>query len=485
MSFALSARIRLIWVVLISVALTTFAAGQGKLSWTPRLKDGLKLAEEKQRVLFVSIGFVGEARSEFLRKTAFANNGIAKQAAETINVAAWTQQTSSKRKLPKFGDTEELDHHENLVEVMDEWLDPNDEDAVALPQQLWIASDGTLLLSCPWEMSSEELSWCFAEAARLAGVENQPPAIDGARPPRRLLYGKTARVPNRDPLGRGLLESELDEMIGRLRKRFLSWGDVGDVARVMFSDFDEAVEFIEQQMGSWQLGGSRATPLTNGTIGLIGTLSPERYLSLLKEFAGEPNETTRARVAVALEQMGSARGLNMAKAGWKKEKHADARPEWVRALGACGWNNKSVARTLMKIVQKDKDLRVRLNAVLALGHTLPDAGAREFLMEFADLSGGEEQLAAILALGLGRDRQAIGFLEKLRAERTEPEAEADADADAGEDEAATADPLRVHLDAVLKVLAGADLSELESLVGAIDGSDIKRDRLFFRANPDS
>ncbi len=467
MNLVCGVRNRLTWVALVSLALATLAAGQGKLNWTPRLKDAQKLAAEQQRVLFISLGFVGEARSEFLRKTAFRNGGIAKQAAETINVAAWSKPTENKRKLPDFGDAEELDHHENLVEVMDEWLDPNAEDAIALPQQLWIAADGSLLLSCPWEMSTEELSWCFAEAARLAGVDSPPPRIEDARPPRRLLYGATARVPDRDPLGRGLLEPELDEMVSRLRKRYLSWSDVGDVARVMFSDFDEAVEFIEQQMGFWELGGSRAIPLTDGTIGLIGNLSPERYLDLLKKFADRESQSTRARVAVALEQIGSARGLSMAKAGWKKEKNAEARPEWVRALGGCGWNNKSVARTLIKVAQKDKDPLVRLNAILALGHTLPDEGARKFLLEVADLNGGEEQLAAILAFGLGRDRRVVDLLEKMRPEGADP------------------DPFREHLDAVLKVLAGADLRVIEPLVRALDGSSIRRDRLFFKANTDS
>lgn len=495
MSFVCSARSRLLSVALAFLALATLASGQGKLNWTPRLKDAQQLAADQQRVLFISIGFADEARSEFLRKTAFGNKVLAQQAAATINVAAWTKASSNKRKLPDFGDTEELDHHENLVEVMDAWLDPNEEDAIALPQQLWIAADGTLLLSCPWEMSTEELSWCFAEAARLAGMENAPPSLEDARPPRRLLYGATARVPDRDPLGRGLLESELDEMISRLKKRYLSWSDVGDVARVMFSDFDEAVEFIEQQMGFWELGGTGARPLTDGTIGLIGNLSPVRYLDLLKDFADRNGHSTRARVAVALEQFGSARGLSLAKTGLKKEKHADNRPEWVRALGACGWNNKSVARSLIKLAEKDKDVRVQLNAVLALGHTLPDAGAREFLMELADLSGGEQQLAAILAFGLGRDREAVEFLEKMRAERTqagsmpdpgdgsdaEPAPELESKADSASDQ----DPLAVHLDAVLKVLAGADLRELEPLVRAIDGSSIRRERLYFRANTDS
>jgi hypothetical protein len=458
---------RFVWVALVIVALTTSAAGQGKLDWTPRLTDAQKLAAEQQRVLFLSMGFAGEARSEALRKKVFGNSGIVKQAAETVNVAAWSKPADSKRKLPDFGQTEELDHHENMVECMDEWLNPNAEDAIALPQHLWMAADGTLLLSCPWEISAEEMSWCFTEAARLAGVENPPPSLESARPPRRLLYGASARVPDRDPLGRGLLKPELDELISTLRKRYLSWSDVGDVARVMFSDIDEAVEFIEQQIGFWELGGTRATPLIDGAIGLIGNLSPERYLELLKKFADRPSPATRARVAVALEQIGSPSGLAMAKSGWKKEKHADARPEWVRALGACGWNNKSVARTLIKVAQKDKDERVRLNAILALGHTLPDTGAREYLTELGHLNGGVEQLAAILAFGLGRDRQVVAFLEKIRAEQSD------------------SPPLQEHLDAVLKVLAGANLNELEPLVRAIDGSDIRRDRLFFRANPDS
>ncbi|MBC8406159.1 MAG: HEAT repeat domain-containing protein [Planctomycetes bacterium] len=455
---------RTICAFMVSVAVfatSTIGSAQGKVDWTPLLKDALEQAKAQNRIVFVSMGAVGEARSEQIRKAAFSQSGLVKQTQFSFNVPAWSVPVHAKRKLPAFGKASQLDHHENLVECMDRWLAPNLEDAIALPQHLWIDGDGKLLLSCPWELSAEEFSWCFQEAFRLAEIKDAAPAIDGAHPPRRLLLGEVFELPADDTLGRGLMESELEEMIKRLNKRFLAWSDAGDVGRITFSDFDEAVEFVEQQIGFWEIGGSRAGPIINGSLGIIGNLSTSRFLELLKKYAARPNATTRGQVAVAIEQIGHPDGAALAKNGLKKESDDAVRAEWVRALGACGRNDKTTGRSLIKLAQKDKDARVRLNAILALGHVLPDPGARSFLLDLAELGGGEEQLAAVLALGLGRDRGSVDLLTKLSKD------------DPG-------DVLKTHVELVLRVLNGANLYELEVLFKNLDGSSFDRKRLFFR-----
>jgi hypothetical protein len=455
---------RTICAFVLSVAVFATSAvvsAQGKVDWTPLLKDALELAKAQNRIVFVSMGAVGEARSEQIRKAAFSHSGLVKQTEFSFNVPAWSIPVNSKRKLPTFGKASELDHHENLVECMDQWLAPNLEDAIALPQHLWIDGAGKLLLSCPWELSAEEFSWCFQEAFRLAEVKDAPPAIDDAHPPRRLLMGEAFELLDDDTLGRGLLESELEEMIKRLNKRFLAWSDAGDVGRITFSDFDDAVEFVEQQIGFWEIGGSRAGPIINGSLAIIGNMSTPRFLELLEKYAERPSANTRAQVAVSIEQIGHPDGVSIAKKGLKKEKDDAVRAEWVRALGASGRNDKATGRSLIKLAQKDKDPRVRLNAILALGHVLPDAGARDFLVDLAELGGGEAQLAAVLALGLGRDRESVDLLTKLSKE------------DPG-------DVLKTHLDIVLRVLNGANLYELEVLFKNLDGSNLDRKRVFFR-----
>lgn len=441
------------------------AAAQAKIDWTPLLSEALEQAAAEQRVIFVTLGFVGDERSDAIRKSAFGDKGLAEQTEATLNVPAWSYRLQDERRLPPFGAAKALDHHENLVACLGRWLKVNDQEAIALPQHLWLSPQGELLLSCPWEMSAQELSWCFDEAFRRAEVPDPPPLIKGAHPPRRLLLGEVFELPAGETYGRGLLDDELEETIARLNKGFYSTDGAADYAHILFTDSKEAMEFIHREIGAWELGGSRTSPIVVGTIGTIGNLGTPIYFDLLEKYWERPSDDLRAQVAVAYEQIGSSEGASIVKKGLKNEKSAEVRPEWARALGACGRGDKAVAKTLIKLVDKDKNSRVRVNAILALGHVLPEKSAYSFLTTQLRGQAGEEQRAAALALGLGRAIEARPLLEELRAD------------DPGEIFAGT-------LDAVLRVLNGANLYELEPLFRELDGSDLERKRLFFRGTLD-
>ena len=437
------------------------ALPQGKIQWTASIDDALIQAQAENRVLFISMGFSGEARSESIRKSAFSNKGLSLQSAITINVPAWTFEPSKERKFAKFGDAEILDHHQNLVECLDRWLEPNNEEAIAWPHHLWIAPNGNLLLSCPWELSAEEFSWCFNEAFRRAKIENPPKMISDAHPPRRLLLGEVFKLPPDDIYGRGLLENELEEMMVSKKKRYLSWADAADIAQIIFTDSQNGVEYIHRQIGTWEMGGSRTGPIVNGTLGTIGNLSTPVFFELLENFAERSSATTRSQVAVAYEQIGSSKAASKVKKWLKKEKEPRARAEWVRALGACGRGDKSIARSLIKLAEKDKDPRVRINAILALSHVLPEASARTFLIDLAEIETNRKQLAAVLAIGFARDHQSRTVLEKLK-------------------KGVPHQALLAHLDAALAVLDGANLYTLEDLFRGLDESPFDRKRIFFR-----
>lgn len=437
-------------------------AAQGKIAWTPDAKQAVVDAAEQKRVLFLSIGHLGEERSEAIRKSAFANKAVIAQAAETINIPAWTWALGDEKKLPEFGEAEPFDHSANLAKATSEWLKPNSLDTIAVPQHVWMTADGEILVSCPWEISAEEMSWCFDEALRRAGAETRPAMDEGAHPPRRLLLGLVHEISSDDDLGRGLSSKELKPIMEELKKGFVSMRNTEDLIRIMFSKDEDGVEFMEQQLGLWDFGGGAMGGIIDGTYGLIGMISPVEYLELLETQIEASRDSLRANVAVAYEQIGSPEGLSAVKKALKKEKSDFVRAEWVRALGACARGDKSTAKALIKLAEKDKDPRVQLNAVIALGHVLPQADAREFLLELTKKPGGDMRQAAVLALALGREFSARGDLVNLRS-------------------GSPSDALLAAVDQAVAVLDGANLFELEDLIRAIDGSEIARPRLFFRA----
>jgi hypothetical protein len=443
-------------------AATPAAPAQSKLNWTPDAKKAVVDAAEQKRVLFLSVGFVGEDRSEEILKSAFADKAVIAQAAETINIPAWTWALGEEKKLPAFGEAEPFDHSANLAKATSEWLKPNSLDTIAMPQHVWLTADGEILVSCPWEISAEEMSWCFDEALRRAGMETRPAMTEGAHPPRRLLLGLVHEISSEDDLGRGLNSKELKPIMEELRKGFVTGRNTEDMVRIMFSKDKDGVEFIDQQLGLWDFGGSAAANIIDGSYAVMGMISPVEYLDLFESKIEASRDSLRATVAVAYEQMGRSEGLSAIKKALKKEKSDFVRAEWVRALGACARGDKSTAKALIKLVEKDKDPRVQLNAVIALGHVLPQSEARDFLVELTKQPGGEMRQAAVLALALGREYSARADLVELRS-------------------ASPSESLLAAVDKAVAVLDGANLFELEELIRAIDGSEIARPRLFFRA----
>ena len=168
------------------------------------------------------------------------------------------------------------------------------------------------------------------------------------------------------------------------------------------------------------------------------------------------------QAAVALEQLGEPAALKLVKRQLRKEKVANVRAEWLRALGACGRGDARVARQLLAVAEDDDDdARVRRNAVLALGHVLPEPSAKQFLEHTATYALDELREVAVLALALGRSVESRAVIDATQD--GEPQAQ-----------------LLAVREAALHVLDGGNLVELEPHVGRVSGSDVPRPRLFFR-----
>ncbi len=248
-----------------------------------------------------------------------------------------------------------------------------------------------------------------------------------------------------------------------MKKRSLTERDRKDIIQIIFTDEEDGVEYLTRQFGLWELAGPRIGPIIDGTFVLIGSVSPPKYLESLEHFASHNRASLRARVAVGYEQIGHSDGLAAVKKALKKEKDDEVRAEWVRALGACGRGDKSTSKTLVRLAQKEKNTRVRRNAILALGHVLPEKGALEALMELATEGDGDDRWAAVLALALGRATDARELIAGMNE---------------GEDDEVV---LKI-IERSLRVLDGGNLYEIQSSFSVISESEIYRGRLFFRPN---
>ncbi len=434
-----------------------------KVEWTSQIDKALGLAEAEQRVVLVALGEAQEGRTRRHVEDVYTDKVAAKAAAATINVPAWSFTEDESRKLPKMKGVEPRNHRNNLATVTERWITPNANGVIALPHHLWLGPNGSLLLSCPWELTAEELAWCTDEALRRSGVEERPELPNEAYPPRRLLVGESFRVIDEDELGRGLEEDELEEKLGKLNKRFIGMGDQADVIQIMFTDEPDASDFLTKQIGLWDFGGGRGGggAIVDGTIELLGTISPANFIEVLMETARSPSASRRLRTAVALEQIGSAAGLTLAKKGWKSEKDESARPEWIRALAACGRSDKGSIRTVIKAAAKDDNPLVRRSALLGLGYTLPNKDALKALKVALAGPLAEERDAAVLALAMGRARDQRGLVEAVLKADVE-------------------DRSRRTAEAALAVLDGGPLYPLSGEVKQISESEVERGRIFFR-----
>ena len=448
------------------LGLTLGASGPSKVEWTVDIEEAQSRADKEGRVILLALGIVGEGRSETHVAELYSNKKLADHFDESVNLVAWSFGADEERDLPRFGEMEPADHLNNISVITERWLKPNSLGVIALPQHVWLSPKGEVILSCPWEIDAEEFGWCFDEALRRAEIEERPDPFKGAHPPRRLLLGEVYRVIEADELGRGLTTKELEVLLAYLKKGSPSARDRTSYLQILFTDDDDGAGFLTRQIGLWELAGPQIAPAIDGTFIFIGGVSPPRFLETLEQFSSHSRAGLRARIAVGYEQIGHSDGLAVVKKALKKEKDEEVRAEWVRALGACGRSNRSVSKSLVRLATKEKNDRVRRNAILALGHVLPEKGALKALMELAAEGEGDDRWAAVLALALGRagcweSPEARDLIEGLKE---------------GEDDE---DVLKI-IERSLRVLDGGNLFELQSSFALISESEHSRWRLFFR-----
>ena len=164
---------------------------------------------------------------------------------------------------------------------------------------------------------------------------------------------------------------------------------------------------------------------------------------------------------VAFEQLAAPASVKALVPALAKEKLLPVRKDLARALGSAGAKDEKALKPLLKIVASDKEPRMRVNAILALGWSSPEPAVDAELAARLEHGATEERSAAAFAMAISRNEAWIEPLQKLVGAQIEPE-------------------LKKHAEAAVAVLRGGQLSSLRGWIKAVAVDEIERERFFGR-----
>ena len=462
---------------------TTALEPLGGIQWEDSFDIALERADAEGRVVFIAVNMDGEAANERAVKSVYTDRAIAALTEHTVNVIASADRHSRSGACKRFGCTSCDVHQEVDIDVRERVLEPDATGAVIAPQHVFLSASGDVLLSVPYEVSAKELAWCFGEAFDRAGVTDAPDVPAGARRPRRLIIGDVASLGrrNRAPLTKEAVE----ELIALLRKGTERADRNSMIQHLATADEEAAREYV---LGLLRSGGGRGGGGRRGGGGggrngserertallrWIGTASPTSYTEVVEPFIGAGTVEARSEAIVALEQLASEDSVKALLGALKKAKDETIEKNLLRAIGACGPEDRKVRSALLKASEDLKNPLLRQNALLALGWAEGDEDVAQRLRqavlpdEFATKAkiGSDritelEREAAVVAMGISRDEAWTEMLTEIRDDEEEPQ------------------ELRDAASASLDVIAGGEYRILRDALMRAGSDEIPRDRLF-------
>jgi uncharacterized membrane protein YgcG len=462
----------------------------GDIKWEAAYEETLASAAAEARVVFIAVNMTGERANERMIADVYPEKKIEELAALTLNMVAtncWQGKASACKAFKPLTPEElrELD-----VQIREKVLQPDDQGYVVAPQHVFLAPDGSVILSVPYEVTVHELEWCFVTAIQTVDPEAEVAMSSKARAPKRLILGGVYDVSG-GIAGKTLTREEVLELIDQMRRGALKGEERASAFRsVITADEPEARDFVLDELrgsasGSAKGGGRGGRGGRGGGGGggggnnkdrrpqilhQIGVNSPPSYWEVVAEFLGDSKDEVRNEAVVALEQLAAPKSFRVISGALRKEKVVEIEKNLLRALGATGVEEKSARSTLLKVAQKDREALLRANAIVSLGYLLRDEDVVEFLTETFRTGAPREQSAAAIAMGLSREEEWLAILDPASVAAEEGE-EASEPLEL-EDEVADA------VEAAKKVLSDGGLTPLARPLMEVAEDELRRERLF-------
>ena len=360
------------------------------------LNGALDSAREKGTIVMIAILMPGERGSDSMIEERYADAKIVQLARNTVNL---------KIVVGPEGTPPE---DERLVRQRYLKVEPTA--AVAAPNHLFVdpgeaGSEGTLLSSFAYEVTAGQLEWAWVDAIRKVKKDFAWELSERARAPESLLYGvaggdATKPAPNHQQVLAAIKELKAGGFDFAKRTE--------NYRTLLASDDPEALKFGQMEMRNLPGGFRRMGLMT------VGMVSPKAWHGFAEEFLGEREADMREEAARTLESLAEPKSLGEIRKQYGKEKEPKVRGRLLRAMVATGGADKNVAKEIEKVLQKDKDDTVRVQAAVAAAAIEDRDTARRLLsMGLADASG-DVRTAATYGIASRREPEMKAALDKAK-----------------------------------------------------------------------
>ncbi len=431
-------------------------------SWHAALED----AQNRDTIIFVAVNMDGERANDQAAASLYHHQDILDWSTQCVSLIASRFEHRSQGTCPRFGTISCQEHQAVEKEVRDKVFGVPAGTSIIAPHHVFLDKTGKILLSIPYQVSHQELAWCFYAAMKKAYPERALKESKGSRAPRRVFWDEVL-TSDRSKIT-PLTDDEVEVVVQRLRSTKGIEQRIPDLYALLATDHPDAIEAINQALqsakgaGAWagrggKNGQSRLQEFRLDLIHKMGVYSPLSYWQVLVNQLEDANANVRQEAAVALEQIGAENAIKALKASLKNEEDPNVRRCLVRALGTCGAENSSARKQLLTFAKGKKEPAVQKNALFALGNHAGQKAVGKTLQKYLDQGDIQQQQAVLLGVGFARNSQFLPVIENL----------------------SPADPaVASTLEVVLQVAHGKSAKLLAPLMKDVLGDSIPRERFF-------
>ena len=440
------------------VLLSTTGAGS-QVDWSRSLETAMRDAKANASVVFVAINMDGERANDRLAREVYRNERIVELSTYTRNVVGSVfEHDAGEKECPRFGQIQCAEHIDTEASLRAKRILHAGEEGVVAPQHAFLDSEGELILSVPYAITTGELEWCFVTAIRRSDPEFEWTFSSTSRAPKRLVM-KGMPAPTAVYTAPLLSREQMLEVIDKLnRKTLRGEGRRKGIHDLMRSDEVEAIEFVERLLRAGPMG-RRGKDYRTRHLHDIGALSPPSFWEIVAQFADSGERAIRQYAVVALEQLAAPDSVKTIRSALSREKDPTIEKDLLRAMASAGASDDRVRRDVLKRCKKEKDQLVRVNAVIALGHLVPGDDVRQLLVDLSSDEDTEIRIAAVCAMAMTREAEWVETLRSMLANATDGE-------------------LRTAIQASLAVYQLGDLAPLRGPLMRVAHDEIGRPRFF-------
>jgi hypothetical protein len=392
-------RIRPLALVLIVVA-SCLGRAEAQVAWESSYESAMARAREQGRVVFIAVNMDGEGANDHLAQQVYLDKRIAELTSSTVNLVASRSVHAANGPCKRFAGVACDDHKRIEASVRGSLVKEDESGYVVAPQHVLLSPAGEVILSVPYLITVEELAWCLVTARRTLASEAGLAMPEDATPPRRLSMKGVDEAAKGRALVRPLSEDELESTIKTMRK---GWGAIEDLNRfhqILATDHPVAIKFATSEINSGM--SSYSSEMTCLLVRAIASYSPPSFAPALEPCLRQQDAMIRSEAAAALEQLADKDSIPAIRKALSKEDSVEVKCGLLRALGAAGARNASIAKTLMTTARSEDDADLRVNAVLALAYHVERKEVCEFLVGALADEDLELRQAAALAMAFSR-----------------------------------------------------------------------------------